>query len=77
MSLLRGDIGAALRYNAVAVLLAVAALLHLGWAVATSRRLAVLPRYARLWGRIMGGGRPSVAAAALFALWWGWNVGRW
>lgn len=77
MSLSRGDIGAAVRYNAVVVLLAVAALLHLGWAVATSRRLAVLPRYVRLWGRIMGGGRPSAAAAALFALWWVWNVGRW
>ena len=77
VSLLRGDVGAALRYNAVVVLLAAAALLHLGWAVVASRRLAVLPRYARLWGRIVGGGGPSAAAAALFALWWVWNVGRW
>ena len=28
-------------------------------------------------GRIVGGGRPSATAAALFALWWVWNVGGW
>ncbi len=77
MSLLSGDIGAALRYNAVVVLLAAVAAVHFVWALLATRRLAVFPRYARLWGRIMGGGRPSVAAAALFALWWVWNVGRW
>jgi hypothetical protein len=77
LSLLGGDAAAALRYNAVVVLLAVAATLHLGWALVSSRRLAIFPRYARLWGRIMSGGRSSAAAAALFALWWVWNVGRW
>lgn len=77
VSLLRGDVGSALRYNAVVVLLAAVAAGHLAWALLARRRLAVLPRYARLWGRIVGGGRPSAAAAALFVLWWVWNVGRW
>lgn len=77
MRLFCGDVSSALRFNAVVVLAWTVVAVHLGWAVLERRRLAVLPRYARLWGRIVGGGGPSVAAAALFALWWAWNVGRW
>jgi hypothetical protein len=77
MSLLRADVASALRFNAVVAIVWVVAVIHLGWAVVTSRRLAIFPRYARLWGRIMSGGRSSAAAAALFALWWVWNVSRW
>lgn len=77
LSLIRGDVATAVRFNAVVVLIWFAAAAHLAWAVVAHRRLAVLPRYARLWGRIMGGGRPAATAAALFALWWVWNVGRW
>ena len=77
LSLIQGDVVSALRFNAVVVLLWVVAAAHLGWSVVASRGLAVLPRYGRLWARVTGGGRPTAAVVALFALWWVWNVGRW
>ena len=77
MSLVRGDLGSALKFNGAVVVLIAALMVHVGVAVTTQRSIRILPRYRTLLLGIAGGGGPTWTAGAVMLSMVVWNFFRW